>query len=62
MCLFPDVVCGSQFLTLFVGIMISLIANDDSDKVGSEDKAVVAVLVVILNFTTGIHTCMPLQL
>ena len=43
-----------QFLTLFVGIMISLIAAQDQNNtaVGENDQAVVAVLIVMVNCTT----------
>jgi len=43
-----------QFLTLFVGIMISLLEaqGEDNTKVGQNDQAVVATLIVIVNCTT----------
>ena len=43
-----------QFLTLFVGIMISLLAaqGEANSKVGQHDKNVLSVLIVVVNCTT----------
>ena len=47
-----SIIC--QFLTLFVGIMISLIAaqGEDNTAVSQSDQTVVAVLILIVNCTT----------